>query len=483
VKEMTLKVRNSLTNKIEEFIPLEPGKVKMYTCGPTVYSTPHIGNYRTFFMADMIRRYFEYKGYEVLQIMNITDIDDKTIRDSAKEGLTLEEFTAKYTEIFLQGIDWLNIKRAHVYPRATENIKEMIDLVKTLEKKEFAYETDDGVYFNIRKFDNYGQLVNLNLEEQKTSERARADEYDKDNAQDFALWKKSSEDEIERSIFYDSPWGKGRPGWHLECSVMSMKYLGETIDIHTGAVDLKFPHHENEIAQSEAATGKPFVRYWLHGEFLNLAKEKMSKSLGNVTTLHQLMDKFDPNTIRYFFLSTRYDSILVFTEEKLTGAKNSIERLYTTFENVQAVLRKPSQQSPFGKREKELLKETQAMQKEFEVAMDENFDTPKGLKAIHELSKALNKYLQGKINNGTLREAFDSYKVLLHTFGLFEKHSSQSEEESETTEALLELIIELRNNARTKKDYETSDKIRDKLAELNIVLEDTNKGTIWKVKK
>ncbi|MBD3192013.1 MAG: cysteine--tRNA ligase [Candidatus Heimdallarchaeota archaeon] len=478
---MTLKVRNSLTKKIEEFIPLNDKKVGMYTCGPTVYDTPHIGNYRTFFMADMIRRYLEFKGYEVKHIMNITDIDDKTIRDSAKTDKSLEEFTQSYTQIFFEGIDWLNIKRAHVYPRATEHVEEMIELVKTLEQKGYAYESEDGVYFDIAKFDAYGTLANIDLSQQKIGDRARADEYDKEHVQDFVLWKKSTPEEIERGIYYESPWGKGRPGWHIECSVMSMKYLGETIDIHTGAVDLKFPHHENEIAQSEAATGKPFVRYWLHGEFLNLKGEKMSKSLGNITTLHNLMDKVDPDTIRYLFLSTRYDAILHFNEDKLIGAKNSAERLRTTLQNVTARLRAKGIASPMGEREKGLLKEAKKAKEEFTAVMDNNFDTPKGLNVLHELSKAINKYLKGSINEGVLLDAFDVYKLLLSTYGLFEHSLEMTSKEDTTVEELMRLIIDLREEARKKKDYETSDKIRDKLAELGIVLEDTSKGTVWKL--
>jgi len=481
---LAIKVRNSLTNKIEEFTPMVKGKVSMYTCGPTVYSTPHIGNYRTFFMADMIRRYFEFKGYEVFHIFNITDIEDKTIRDSGKEGISLKEFTDRYINEFFQGLDWLNIKRAHVYPRATEHISEMIELIKKLDEKDFAYETEDGVYFKISKFKNYGKLINLDPENLRVGDRAKADTYDKDNVQDFALWKKSTKEEIERGIFFESPWGKGRPGWHIECSAMSMKYIGETFDIHTGAIDLKFPHHTNEIAQSEAATGKQFVRYWLHGEFLNLAKEKMSKSLGNITTLHALMDKFDPDTIRYFFLSTRYDAILTFTEDKLVSAMNSVERLRTTLENVQAKLRTLSQLSPMGEREKELLEVTEKTRKEFEKVMDNNFDTTKGLKEIHELSRALNKYLEGEINDGALSEAFNTYKLLLNTYGLFEKIVAENTSEgNEIIENLMQLIIDLRDTARTKKDYETSDKIRDKLTELNMLLEDSPKGTIWKYKK
>jgi len=481
---LAIKVRNSLTNKIEEFTPMVKGKVSMYTCGPTVYSTPHIGNYRTFFMADMIRRYFEFKGYEVFHIFNITDIEDKTIRDSGKEGISLKEFTDRYINEFFQGLDWLNIKRAHVYPRATEHISEMIELIKKLDEKDFAYETEDGVYFKISKFKNYGKLINLDPENLRVGDRAKADTYDKDNVQDFALWKKSTKEEIERGIFFESPWGKGRPGWHIECSAMSMKYIGETFDIHTGAIDLKFPHHTNEIAQSEAATGKQFVRYWLHGEFLNLAKEKMSKSLGNITTLHALMDKFDPDTIRYFFLSTRYDAILTFTEDKLVSAMNSVERLRTTMENVQAKLRTLSQLSPMGEREKELLEVTEKTRKEFEKVMDNNFDTTKGLKEIHELSRALNKYLEGEINDGALSEAFNTYKLLLNTYGLFEKIVAENTSEgNEIIENLMQLIIDLRDTARTKKDYETSDKIRDKLTELNMLLEDSPKGTIWKYKK
>jgi cysteinyl-tRNA synthetase len=479
---MTLVVRNSLTRKIEELKPIVDGKITMYTCGPTVYGIPHIGNYRTFFMSDMIRRYLEFKGYDVIHVMNITDIDDKTIRDSAEEGMPIKEFTEKYTDVFFEGIDWLNIKRAHVYPRATENIQEMIDWIKKLVDKKYAYDAEDGVYFNIRKFKNYGKLINLKLEDLKVGERARSDEYDKDNVQDFVLWKKSTKDELERGIFYESPWGKGRPGWHIECSVMSMKYLGETIDIHTSAVDLKFPHHTNEIAQSEAVTGKPFVNYWIHGEFLNLKEEKMSKSLGNVTTLHQLMDKFHPDTFRYMYLSTRYDAILEFTEDKLTGAENSVERLRTTYDNVQSNLRHLTQKSPMGKREEELFEIAKKARTEFEKVMDNNFDTPKGLKVIHELSKALNKYLKGEINQGTLGEAFDVYKLLIETFGLFEK-STDSLADNETFDQLIQLVVEIRDEARKNKDFKTSDKIRDKLTELNIVLEDSAKGTIWKMKK
>lgn len=480
---MTLVVRNSLTRKIEEFKPLVDGKVTMYTCGPTVYSTPHIGNYRTFFMSDMIRRYLEFKGYEVLHLLNITDIDDNIIRDTKKEKIPIKEFTTKYIDVFFEGIDWLNIKRAHVYPKATDHIEEMIDMIKTLVEKGYAYETNDGVYYNIRKFKDYGKLVNIDLDSLQVGERARADSYEKGSVQDFALWKKSTEEEIKRKIFYESPWGKGRPGWHIECSAMSMKYLGETIDIHTGAVDLKFPHHTNEIAQSESITEKSFVKYWVHGEFLNMKEEKMSKSLGNVTTLHELMDKFDPDTIRYFFLSTRYDAILEFTEDKLVGVKNSVDRLRTTYENVQSYMRSLTQNSPMGKQEEILLKEAHKVRKNFERDMDKNFDTPKGLKAIHELAKALNKYIEGEINHGTLNEAFDIYKLLLSTFGLFERISEGSLTDNKIFNEVLNLIIELRNEAREKKDYQTSDKIRDKLTELKIVLEDSPKGTTWKMKK
>ncbi|MEA2070441.1 MAG: cysteine--tRNA ligase [Asgard group archaeon] len=481
---MTLKVRNSLTKKMETFKPIEPGKVHMYTCGPTVYDTPHIGNYRTFFMSDMVRRYLEYKGYDVLHVMNITDIDDKTIRDSAKEDVDLQTFTKKYTEIFFEGIDWLGIKRAHVYPRATNHIQEMIDFVKKLVDKGYAYEAEDGVYFNIRKFKKYGELTNIDLENLKTGERAKADEYDKENVQDFVLWKKSTPEEIEREIYYESPWGKGRPGWHLECSVMSMKYLGKSFDIHTGAVDLKFPHHTNEIAQSEAVTGKPFVHYWLHGEFLNIKKEKMSKSLGNITTLHDLMDDYSPDIIRYFFLSTRYDAILVFTPEKLSSAKNSVERLKNTYEHALLQLQNLTQKSPWRKSEKTLLKESSKTRKDFEKAMDANFNTPKALKAIHELSTAINKYLQNEtINDGVLLDAFTKYKDLTGTFGLFEniEQTQKAVIREELSGKLISLLIDLRTEARDKKDYKTADYIRDQLADLGIILEDTGDTTTWKL--
>jgi cysteinyl-tRNA synthetase len=483
---MTIKVHNSLTKKIEPFKPLQKGKVKIYTCGPTVYATPHIGNYRTFFMADMLRRYFEFKGFDVFHVMNITDIDDKTIRDSAEEGIPLEEFTVKYTKIFFEGIDWLNIKRAHLYPHATDHIDDMIDLVKKLIKKDYAYETDDGVYFNIRAFKKYGQLSNIDFSEQKVGERAKADEYDKKNVQDFVLWKKSSKEELGRGIFYESPWGKGRPGWHLECSVMSMKYLGETFDIHTGAVDLKFPHHENEIAQSEAATGKTFVRYWLHGEFLNLKEEKMSKSLGNITTLHELMDKTTPDTIRYFFLSTRYDAILNFSEDKLEGAKNSVERLKTTFMNVQNRLQEHSVAVPYSDGEKSLLEESQKARREFEQVMNNNFETPKALQTIHHLAKQLNIYLKKKqTNKGILAAAYKIFTELLTTFGLFEEQvtieSLDKVEGNHLVNPLVEVLIDLREKARKRKDYDTGDFIRDQLGEMGIILEDTKKGTTWRL--
>jgi cysteinyl-tRNA synthetase len=415
--------------------------------------------------------------------MNITDIDDKTIRDSAVEGLPIKEFTEKYTDIFFEGIDWLHIKRAHVYPRATDHIQEMVDWIQKLVDMGYAYDTEDGVYFNIRKYKDYGKLINIKLEDLKVGERARSDEYDKENVQDFVLWKKSTKEELKRKIYYESPWGKGRPGWHIECSVMSTIYLGDTIDIHTGAVDLKFPHHTNEIAQTEVVTGKPFVNYWVHGEMLNLKDEKMSKSLGNVTSLHQLMDNYDADTFRYMYLSTRYDAVLDFTMDKLEGAKNSVERIRTTYENVQSHLRNLTQRSPMGKREEDLLKATKKLRKEFEEVMDKNFDTPKGLKVIHELAKDLNKYIKGEINHGTLAEAFDLFKLLIGTFGLFEKTATVDVAGNETFDGLVQLLIELRDAARKNKDYKTSDMIRDRLSSLNIILEDSPKGTIWKFKK
>ncbi|RLG43183.1 MAG: cysteine--tRNA ligase, partial [Thermoproteota archaeon] len=301
-----MKVYNTLGKSLQDFVPLEDKKVKMYSCGPTVYGLPHIGNYRSFFTADIMHRYLEYRGYDVTWVMNITDIDDKTIRDSAAAGMGLKEFTEKYTQVFLDGLDSLHILHPDILPKATEHIPEMIALVQKLVDKGIAYQVGGSIYYSIRKFPDYGKLSQVDLEGLEAGHRVDVDEYGKDEPNDFVLWKASTQEEISRGITFDSPWGRGRPGWHIECSAMSTKYLGQPFDIHTGGIDLVFPHHENEIAQSEGAHGKDMAKYWLHCAHLIVDGRKMSKSKGNWFTLTGLLKKYDADSIRYFFLETHY---------------------------------------------------------------------------------------------------------------------------------------------------------------------------------
>ncbi|MEM7825323.1 MAG: cysteine--tRNA ligase, partial [Candidatus Aenigmatarchaeota archaeon] len=325
---MSLKLYNTLTRKKEVFKPIRKNEVRMYTCGPTVYDFAHIGNFRTYVWQDILKRWLLYKGFRVIHVMNITDIDDKTIKGSRSQGISLKEFTEKYTEAFFKDSESLNLLPANFYPRATQHIKEIVELIKILIRKGYAYKSEDGsIYYNISKFKSYGKLSKLKIKELKAGARVKLDSYTKEEAYDFALWK--AWDPEDGDVFFETDIGKGRPGWHIECSAMSMKYLGETFDIHTGGVDLIFPHHENEIAQSEAATGKKFVKYWLHAEHLIVEGRKMSKSLGNFYTLRDLIGKgYNPISIRYLLLSTHYKQQLNFTFESLESAKNTVESLF-----------------------------------------------------------------------------------------------------------------------------------------------------------
>ncbi len=473
---MALKIYNSLGKEKQEFEPMEEGEVKMYTCGPTVYDLPHIGNYRTFFMSDMIVRYLEFKGFNVFHVMNLTDIDDKTIEGSKEEEMSLREYTDKYIDVFLEGLDDLNMERAMLYPRATEHVNEMIETIKNLEENGLAYDAEDAVYFDISEFDDYGKLSQIDLNETKEGARVNQQEYDKKDASDFALWKKSTEEEIERGIYFDSPWGKGRPGWHIECSTMSTCYLGDTFDIHTGGVDLMFPHHENEIAQSEGAHEQKFVNYWIHGEHLLSEGEKMSKSKGNYFTLYDLLEKYDVNTIRHFFLSTHYRQQINYTERAMENAEKNAKKLEETLRNIEAALNS-DEDLEFTEGDEEFLKDVRALEQEFEGSMDDDFDTPSGLKVVHKLSKRINRYLNERCNKGVLREGVNIYRNLLSVFGLFE----ETEEGTSDLEAdLLDLIVEIRNGLREKEEYELSDQIREKLKEKGVELEDHGEETRWK---
>lgn len=475
-----LKFYNTLTRKKEIFKTIKEGEVKMYNCGPTVYGPPHIGNFRAFLFADMLRRYLEFRGYDVFQVTNITDIDDKTIRDSKKEGMNLKDFTEKYSKVFLEGLDSLNIQRAKLYPRATEEVPEMIDLIEKLLKKGLAYVKEDGVYFDISKFKNYGKLGKVNLKAAKQTERVLSDEYEKENINDFALWKTSTEDEIKRKIFFKSPWGKGRPGWHIECSVMSMKYLGKTIDIHTGGIDLVFPHHENEIAQSEGANGEKFVNYWMHCEHLKVNGKKMSKSLGNFITLKDVLNKYDSDTFRYFFLSSHYRKQLNYTDKGMANAKSAVEKLKNTLDNIEDMLRSDEEYIDFKDRDEKFINNIRALNEKFEKIMDDDLDSPLGMKVVHEVSKSINDYLVGKANKALVIEAEAIYRSLLFVFGLFETQEAGADKMSED---LVALVINLREELRKKKMYDVSDEIRSDLEKIGVILEDKAGRTGWKLKK
>ncbi len=466
---MSLKFYNTLTRKKETFKPIKKGQVLMYTCGPTVYSTPHIGNYRSFLVADLIRRYLEFKGFHVKQVMNITDIDDKTIRDSGKEDVSLKEFTEKYTKIFFDGLDKLNIKRAFRYPRATEEVDDMIKMVRGLMKKEFAYETADGVYFDISKFKNYGKLSKIDLSKIKLGARVTVDEYAKDSPQDFALMKRSNTEELKRGIFYKTEWGNVRPGWHIECSAMSMKYLDETIDMHTGGVDNMFPHHENEIAQSEAYTGKKFVNYWLHAEHLIVEGQKMAKSLGNFITLDDLLEKgYDPKAIRYLLLSTHYKQQLNFTFNGLEAAKRTVDSLFDFIYRLKEVKGKKN-----NTQIKDLIKITR---KNFVKSMDDNLGINVALASIFDFITKINKL----IGENSLSKK-DGEKIVKLILDLDRVLGLGLEIKEEKLSAEIEKLIQERQSARKAGDFEKADEIRTRLEEeYDVILEDTKDGVRWK---
>jgi len=470
------------------FEPIEPGKVGMYVCGPTVYGDPHIGNFRTFIVGDIIRRWLEYRGYDVFMIINLTDIDDKTIRDSAKEGASLKEFTDHYIGSFFRGVDLLSLRRSTTYPRATEYIPQMIEFIEALLEKGLAYVAKDGVYFDVDKFPGYGKLSGIDVTKLKTTERMAKDEYKKEAVHDFALWKASTPDEIKRGIYYESPWGKGRPGWHIECSVMIRSLLGDTIDIHVGGEDLVFPHHENEIAQSESLTGKQFVRYWMHVRHLMVNGRSMSKSLGNYVSFDEVVSKFGVEAYRYFLLSVHYRRPLDYTEATIEIARNSAARLENTLDLVEATFRGPDTNLDYGEEEKKLLEEVRQHVDAFEAAMDNDLDSHAALDSLHALSGAINGYIAARCdvepamgaNRGVLLKAYMSYRNLLDVLGLFERRKGG---EDELAAGLIKAMIDLRNRLRAEKKYALSDEVRDTLSGLGVVLSDTGGRTTWKLKK
>ena len=470
---MVLKLYNTLTRKKEEFRPIKKGEVGIYTCGPTVYDCAHIGNFRAYVFEDVLKRYLRYRGYRVRHVMNLTDVDDKTIAGSKKEGIPLNEFTARYIRIFFDDIKTLNIEPAGVYPKATEHIDEMVALIKKLLEKGVAYHGEDGsIYFDISKFEGYGRLSKVRLDESKESkERTKLDEYAKDEVRDFALWKAWTP--RDGDVFWDTEIGKGRPGWHIECSAMSMKYLGDTFDIHAGGVDLVFPHHENEIAQSVSATGKRFVNYWVHNEHLLVEGRKMSKSLGNFYTLRDLLERgHDPNAIRYLLLSSHYRQKLNFTFKRLNAARNTVQRLSDFLDRIK------NAGGLVGKEWNEKLhKETIKTKERFDDAMDDDLNTPRALAAMFNLVNRTNRAIENKnASKENLEEVYDLFMKFDSVLKILEHREHKKDEIPEE----LEELIKRREEARKRRDWETADSIRALLKEKGVIIEDTPDGPRWK---
>ncbi len=473
-----LKVYDTMEREKRSFKPIDKERVRMYVCGPTVYSDPHIGNFRSFMVGDILRRWLEYRGHSVFMTMNITDIDDKTIRDSGKEGIPLKQLTERYVKSFLRGVDALNMRRATVYPKATDYIPQMIEFTKELINIGAAYEASDGVYFDIDKFPDYGKLSGIDLEKVESSERISADEYDKESINDFVLWKKSTEDELRRGIFYESPWGPGRPGWHIECSVMTQHLMGASIDIHAGGEDLVFPHHENEIAQSETLTGKEFVKYWIHVRHLMINGKKMSKSLGNYVSFEEVISKYGPDAFRYFYLTTHYRKPLDYTETAMESASNSAARLRTTLDLIDESMKQEDSRMDYTEIDETFLVEINKHSELFEKAMDDDMDTHSALDSLHAISGIINTYLSTEINKGILLKASTQYQKLLNALGLFEVKKTEI---GALTENLIKVLVETRNRLRENRNYEEADKIREQLNRINVILTDSSQGTSWKI--
>jgi len=460
-----IKLYNTLTRTLEEFKPANPPKVGIYSCGPTVYDFAHIGNFRTFTSVDLLRRFLKWEGFDVTCVMNITDIDDKTIRRSADEGVSLEVVTDRFTEAFYRDLATLNCARAEVHPRATGHIPEMLEICRDLEKNGMTYVSGGSLYFRIGAFGNYGRLSRIDKEGMLEGARVDNDEYEKESARDFVLWKAKKGDEPS----WESPWGEGRPGWHLECSAMSRKYLGESFDIHTGGVDLVFPHHENEIAQSEGASGVPPVKYWFHIEFLLVNGEKMSKSKGNYFTLRDLLDKgLDPQAIRYLLLSVPYRRQLNFTIEGVESAKSALRRLQGFRSRLDELDASKLSNSPVNAEEIGRFAEA------FKEAMENDLNTAEALAALFEAVRVANTLMD---NGGFSKEAFEAVSKLLDDF---EAVFGISLETSVSIEEEVEKKIAEREAARKAKNFALADSIRDELKSRGIILEDTPKGVRWR---
>lgn len=466
-----LQLYNTLTNQKEKFEPLNPGKVTMYVCGPTVYNYIHIGNARSAVAFDTIRRYLEYRGFEVNYVSNFTDVDDKIIKASQEMNLSVKEITEKFINAFYEDTSALNVKKATLNPRVMDNMDDIIKFIEVLVQKGYAYESAGDVYYKTRKFKDYGKLSGQLIDDLEQGASSRVDDIDQDKKQDpldFALWKKAKQGEIS----WDSPWGQGRPGWHIECSVMSTKYLGDTIDIHAGGQDLEFPHHENEIAQSEAKTGKKFARYWLHNGFVTIGEEdqKMSKSLGNFITVHDLLKEVNPQVIRFFMSTTQYRRPIRYSSANLNEAKVNLNKLQTAYENLSYRLKDSVEEN-----DKEVEVNFANLEKDFVKVMDDDFNVQNGISVVYEMAKQLNVYSEKeKVYTDTINNLINTYKKVVEIFGI------SFSEEKELLDDTIEQLIQERNEARKNKNFKRSDEIRDLLKEQGIILEDTAQGTRWK---
>lgn len=463
---MSITIYNTLTKEKETFKPLDDKEVKMYVCGPTVYNYIHIGNARPAIVFDTVRRYLEYKGFDVKYVLNFTDVDDKIIDTAEKTGENVQDLTNRFIDAYLRDVKALNVKKATYHPRVTETIDDIIAFIAGLIDKGHAYEVDGDVYFKPRSFEEYGKLSDQSIDELRAGARIKVGEK-KEDPLDFALWKKAKENEIA----WDSPWGKGRPGWHIECSAMAKKYLGDTIDIHAGGQDLTFPHHENEIAQSEALNDKPFANYWMHNGYMNIDDEKMSKSLGNFILAKDLIEEHDPMVIRFFMLSVHYRNPINFTDSLLQSAKNSLERIKTAYVNLE---HRKKTSTNLGKNKETWIDKIRQNQQNFEKAMDDDFNTANAITVLFELAREANMYLEENHTDIEVVEAFqEAIKTLLEVLGIKLENEELLDEE-------IEALIKERNEARRARNFERADEIRDLLKEKNIILEDTNQGVRWR---
>ncbi|MCM3033440.1 cysteine--tRNA ligase [Niallia sp. MER 6] len=463
---MPIQIYNTLSREKEDFVPLEEGKVKMYVCGPTVYNYIHIGNARPAIVFDTVRRYLEFRGYDVNFVSNFTDVDDKLIRAANELGEEVPAIADRFIEAYFEDVTALGCKKADTHPRVTESMDIIIEFIAALIDKGYAYESEGDVYYHTRKFEGYGKLSHQSIDELRSGARIAVGEKKQDSL-DFALWKNAKEGEIS----WESPWGQGRPGWHIECSAMVKKYLGDTIDIHAGGQDLAFPHHENEIAQSEALSGKTFANYWMHNGYINIDNEKMSKSLGNFITVHDILQIHDPQVLRFFMLSVHYRNPINYSEEVLENTRAGLERIRTSYDNL---LHRKVTSTDLTDTNEEWLNKITNLHNQFIESMDDDFNTANGISVLFELSQQANYYLLEKTTSAAVINAFiKEFEELFGVLGLSLAQEDLLDEE-------IEALIEKRNQARKERNFQLADQIRDQLKALNIILEDTPQGIRWK---